>query len=109
MKTNKEINLNEKFVTITYKSSKYGDKVKLDVGEFGTIKYNGKVLKQHKLQNGYMYCTYVPGFRGLLPVHRLICFAYDNSKKITKSNRNKWHAAHIDGDRLNNVATNLQW
>lgn len=98
----------EQFRKLTYTSVKHKDKITLFVGDQGTIKkLNGDVMKQNKLRNGYMYVSH-PDFRGLLPVHRLVCTAF-NDKKITAKNRAKFQAAHLNGDRLDNRASNLVW
>jgi hypothetical protein len=57
-----------------------------------------------------MYLTgpAVRDFKGLLPVHRIVCTAYGD-KKITSRNRYIWQAAHLNGNRLDNRADNLAW
>lgn len=96
--------MKEKTKTITYTAPKSGDKIQLEVGDKGTVIYNGKVLRQHVLSGGYMYCTSPYGFSGLLPVHRLVAMAWVEGRTAKKN-----YVDHINSDRKDNSASNLRW
>ena len=96
--------MKEKTKTIIYTAPKSGDKIQLEVGDKGTVKYNGKVLKQHVLSGGYMYCYSPAEFRGMLPVHRLVAIAWVKGR-TTKKN----YVDHINSNRKDNSASNLRW
>lgn len=97
---------NEKFKTINYTSPKTHTEIQLEVGEFGTIKHNGKVLRQLIINpiQGYLYAQAPYGFKGILPIHRLVCIAWHGEPC---GNRNV--VGHIDGNRTNNCESNLKW
>ena len=55
---------------------------------------------------GYRYCI-APrsaNFKGLLPVHRLVAMAWVSGRTSRKR-----YVNHIDSDRMNNKASNLEW
>ena len=96
--------MKEKAKTITYTAPKSGDKIQLEVGDKGTVTYNGRVLRQHVFSGGYMYCVSPYGFNGLLPVHRLVALAWVEGRTAKKN-----CVDHINSDRTDNRAKNLRW
>lgn len=76
------------------------------VSNLGRIKsykgYTACILKQYVSKKGY-YLIKIDGKN--LRVHRLVAFAFViNDDKIKKNT-----VDHIDGDKSNNTASNLQW
>lgn len=64
----------------------------------------GKIIKSFKNQNGYLLVTLQSkGIRKAFQVHRLVCHAFN------KNPLNKPQVNHIDGDKLNNKISNLEW
>ena len=66
----------------------------------GDRRYPGKVLKQHIDHRGY--CRVTLDFKSH-KVHRLVAMAY------LPNHHDYPHINHIDGDKLNNHASNLEW
>ena len=70
-------------------------------------KRTNKVLKTHIGKRGYrMIATKIGGRKGVcktLKMHRLVALTYIPNPE------NKEHVNHIDGDKLNNNASNLEW
>jgi hypothetical protein len=62
----------------------------------------GELLKSHASGKGYLYVTVRPTHG--VPVHRLVCLAFHGPKG---SSRNQ--VRHLDGNKLNNAASNLKW
>lgn len=96
--------MKEKAKMMTYTAPKSGDKIQLEVGDKGTVKCNGKVLRQHVLSGGYMYCIPPADFRGMLPVHRLVAMAWVEGRTAKKN-----YVDHKNSDRKDNSASNLRW
>ena len=93
-----------KMKKITYTAPKSGDKIELEVSRNGTVMHKCKVLKQHVLSGGYMYCIPPADFRGMLPVHRLVAMAWVDGRTARKN-----YVDHINSDRKDNSASNLRW
>lgn len=82
------------------------------VGSDGTVINNqtGKVLSQRKTSYGYYRVNIRKGDRKyekptVCPVHRLVAMAFvPNDDPVLKPTVN-----HIDGDKSNNSASNLEW
>lgn len=80
------------------------------LGEIRTLKNSSKLKKfdilkpQLSKRNGYMYqMLYKNGKPKLVRIHRIVAKAYvPNLKKFTQVN-------HIDGNKQNNNASNLEW
>ena len=79
------------------------------VSNLGRIfsKRTNRILKTHLLKTGYLsFCTRLGGRQSKavsLKVHRLVATAFlDNDASYPIVN-------HIDGDKLNNKASNLEW
>lgn len=74
----------------------------IEVSEDGLIRINGRNRKlQLSKEVGYLQ---VNSAYGMLYVHRLVAIAFISPPPFSDANVN-----HIDGDRLNNRPTNLEW
>ena len=76
------------------------------VSNYGRIKHNDKILSCSVHSDGYIYSTFRHNETGDLiqrPVHRLVGEAF--IKKIP----NKKYINHIDGNKMNNSVSNLEW
>lgn len=62
-------------------------------------KVNGRKLKPSISKNGYLMVN----LRKTFYVHRLVALAF------VPNPENKHHVNHIDGNRMNNVSSNLEW
>lgn len=81
-----------------------------EVSSLGRIKSHWgmrdvKYLKPQQGRNGYhqVNLTSRNGEKRKAKIHRLVCAAFHGPRD------SDWHAAHTDGDRLNNCASNLSW
>ncbi len=76
-----------------------------EVSNYGRIRNKkGKILKQHILYGGYANCgLYKNGKLVTRRINRLVAFAFCNGYK------DGFVANHIDHNRLNNRADNLEW
>lgn len=79
------------------------------VGEFGTvisIRRRGirKTLAQTKNSGGYLYVSLsTPDYKGKRSVHSLV------AETFIGPNPAKMQVNHVDGDKLNNCASNLEY
>lgn len=80
-----------------------GHEDRYDVSDLGRVRSkDGKIAGQHLNAQGYAFCR-LSGSRKEVRVHRLVAEAFipnPNAKPFVN---------HIDNDRANNVATNLEW
>jgi hypothetical protein len=68
----------------------------------GTVKYY-KILKPNNVKGYYQVTLQKKGKKKIYKVHRLV------AKTFIKNTYNKREVNHIDGNKLNNVVTNLEW
>jgi len=62
----------------------------------------GRLMKQHEDRYGYLYVHLRDAPKSKkLKVHRLVAFAFIKGQKETVN--------HIDGDKHNNILSNLEW
>jgi hypothetical protein len=75
-----------------------------EVSDDGQVRRNGRILSQGTTRNGYKRVNVsVQGIGKTLSVHRLVAHAFaENPGGLNEVN-------HIDGDKTNNVASNLEW
>lgn len=65
----------------------------------------GQIIKPHLHRFGYYYVSLSQNDRRITRrVNRLVCEAFHGPAPAPD-----WQAAHIDGDRRNNAASNLRW
>lgn len=66
----------------------------------------GKILKQTINTYGYpcVGITFIGGKRKVVPVHRLIAITF-----LPKPTEDQTQVNHIDGNKLNNSVSNLEW
>ena len=63
-----------------------------------------RILKPNVVHGGYLIvCLYAGGKRKMLKVHRLVCQAFHDNPE------NKPCVNHIDENKTNNAANNLEW
>ena len=68
----------------------------------GTVKYY-KILKPNNVKGYYQVTLQKKGKKKIYKVHRLV------AKTFIKNTYNKREVNHIDGNKLNNAVTNLEW
>ena len=79
-----------------------------DISDYGRLRnrLTGKILKPRKNSNGYLIYSGSGGKRGVyinISIHRAVAELFiDNINNLPQVN-------HIDGNKLNNVYTNLEW
>lgn len=74
------------------------------VSNLGRISNHRKILATHKINSGYMKVSFK--FNGHLTnklVHRVVAEAF------IPNSQNKKEVNHLDGNRLNNRSSNLEW
>lgn len=91
-----------------YEVSSYGNVKSLDreiTNSIGTTRlYVGKVLKKSKDRYGYSICKLFKNSKGKNhTIHRLVAIAF------IENIDNKPIVNHIDGNKLNNHVSNLEW
>ena len=91
-----------------YQVSNYGNVRSLDretINKNGTIKrYKGKILSLGQNKNGYKFCCLHKSLnRKIGKVHQLVARAF------VDNNEDKPEVNHLDGNKANNNAENLQW
>lgn len=66
----------------------------------------GKILKQSINTNGYpcVAITFIGEKQKVVPVHRLIALTF-----LPNPTKNQTQVNHIDGNKLNNSVSNLEW
>ena len=84
-----------------------GEYVHYDVNEYGDVKNieTGHILTP-RMKGGYLATTISnkKGKRRMIRTHRLVCEAFKPLRK-----KGQEFVNHIDGDRLNNHISNLEW
>ena len=86
----------------TYLSEKY---IVSDEGEVARVD-TGQVLKQYPQKSGYVNVWLrLPCGNKAVHVHRLVCIAFHGIEGYEKG----MYVDHIDTNRANNSASNLQW
>ena len=74
------------------------------ISNLGKIKRNNKILKLNKNARGYLYCNIsTNGKVTKVKIHRLVAITFVDNLN------NKDTVNHIDGNKLNNHYTNLEW
>lgn len=79
---------------------------KYEVSNLGNVRNSktGRLLKKLSDRYGYpVVCLHENGKRYMLKVHRMVATVFINNKE------NKPQVDHIDGNKNNNVFTNLRW
>lgn len=70
----------------------------------GETRKKGKLLKPQNYTNGYVYVALpAVGKQIKTSIHRIVATAFISNPE------NKREVNHIDGDKKNNAATNLEW
>jgi superfamily II helicase len=77
------------------------------ISNLGNVRSRFKVLKPHLNRDGYMYINMINHGKNnggkTAKVHRLVALHF------VENLQNKPHIDHIDGNKFNNVYTNLRW
>ena len=76
------------------------------LGRVKSLKMKNEIIKKpHLNRDGYLYISFSNrGKSCTLKVHRLVCEHFCEGKTEERN-----HVDHIDGNKLNNVYTNLRW
>lgn len=77
-----------------------------EISNLGRVKNGNTFLKPQKSSNNYL-CVYLRnpgGVRKCYRIHRLVGEYF-----ILNDNNEKTHINHIDGNKENNIHTNLEW
>ena len=75
-----------------------------EISNYGRFRRNNNVLKLNLNKRGYLYCNISINNRvSKVKIHRLVAIAFVPNPK------NKKTVNHIDGNKLNNHFTNLEW
>jgi hypothetical protein len=76
-----------------------------EISNYGNFRNKrGKVLKLNINARGYIYCNIsTKGKVSKVKIHRLV------AKYFVKNTNNKETVNHIDGNKLNNHFSNLEW
>ncbi len=73
-------------------------------GRYFTRPYYGRVLIPRKAKNGYLYLSLSKdGVSKTKKIHRLVAICF------VENVNGKQYVNHIDGDKVNNCAWNLEW
>ncbi len=75
-----------------------------DMGRVRSLQESGYRIRKQKINKGYAYVTlYKNGAKKTFQIHRLVALAFiDNPEGKPEVN-------HLDEDKLNNFASNLEW
>lgn len=84
-----------------YEVSSFGQVRSLDHTTADGRRIKGRVLRLYKMPNGYMQVSL--GADAKRYVHRLVCEAWHGEPALGAE------AAHLDGTKINNAASNLVW
>jgi superfamily II helicase len=78
-----------------------------EISNLGNVRSRFKILKPNRNRDGYMYIVLSNHGKNnggkTLKVHRLVALHFVQNRD------NKPHVDHIDGNKLNNIFTNLRW